>query len=166
MKNNPLYWRKLTDQKGFSLVELLVAVVILAIGVLGTIAMQARALNDNLDAYMRTQANLLAYDLSDRMRANPSGWVNNVPVALDNNCNFQSVSCSPIQMAQYDFWNWQNDINEKLIGAKGIVDPNGNLCSGVPAAGMRIRITWKRANTDANNRLGEACYSLDVVLRN
>jgi len=164
MKNNPLCWRKLTVQKGFSLVELLVAVVILAIGVLGTIAMQARALNDNLDAYMRTQANLLAYDLSDRMRANPSGWVN-VPVASDNNCNFQSVSCSPIQMAQYDFWNWQNDINEKLTGATGTVVPNGNLCSGVPAAGMRIRITWQRANTDVNNRLGDACYSLDVVLR-
>jgi len=63
---------------GFTLIEVLISMVILSIGLLGIFAMQSRALMDNQDAYLRTQAVFMAYDMSDRIRANAEYWKNNI----------------------------------------------------------------------------------------
>jgi type IV pilus assembly protein PilV len=55
---------------GFTLLEVLIAMLILAIGVLGVTALQYKALQYNQDAYYRTQVNTLASDMADRMRLN------------------------------------------------------------------------------------------------
>ena len=55
--------------RGFSLIEVLVALIVLAIGLLGLASLQARGLKFNQDAYIRSQATTLAYDIMDRMRA-------------------------------------------------------------------------------------------------
>lgn len=56
--------------QGFTLVEILVAVVVLAIGLLGLAGLQATSLRFNSSAYLRSQATNLAYEMADRMRAN------------------------------------------------------------------------------------------------
>jgi type IV pilus assembly protein PilV len=56
--------------RGITLVEVLVAVLILAIGLLGLAGLQTQSLNFNHSAYLRSQATTLAYDIIDRMRAN------------------------------------------------------------------------------------------------
>ncbi|PTN38085.1 type IV pilus modification protein PilV [Desulfonatronum sp. SC1] len=56
--------------RGFSLLEVLVGLLILAIGLLGLAALQVRSLQHNNDAYFRSQATLMSYDIIDRMRAN------------------------------------------------------------------------------------------------
>ena len=65
--------RNINRQQGFTLIEILVAVLILSLGVLGLIAMESLALQSNMSAYHRSQATILAYDLSDKMRTNPAG---------------------------------------------------------------------------------------------
>ncbi|MEZ5447075.1 MAG: type IV pilus modification protein PilV [Gammaproteobacteria bacterium] len=55
-------------QRGFTLLEVLIALVVLAVGMLGIAALQARGMQYNTDAYARTQATILAYDIIDRMR--------------------------------------------------------------------------------------------------
>lgn len=65
---------KLQKSAGFTLIEVLVAMLVFAIGMLGLAALQIRALQDNQDAYLYTQAVFQAYDLSDRIRANPDFW--------------------------------------------------------------------------------------------
>ena len=55
---------------GFTLIEVLVAMLILAIGVLGIVALQFKGLRYSNDASLRGQINFLAYDISDRMRLN------------------------------------------------------------------------------------------------
>ena len=55
---------------GFTLIEILVAMLIIAIGVLGIAALQFKGLQYNQDAYFRTQVNFLAYDIADRIRLN------------------------------------------------------------------------------------------------
>lgn len=55
---------------GFSLLELLVGLIILAVGLLGLAGVQMMSLRQNNDAYLRSQATLMAYDILDRMRAN------------------------------------------------------------------------------------------------
>lgn len=60
-------------QAGFTLIEVLVALLVLSIGLLGLAALQATGMKYNSDAYYRTQASIFAYDIIDRMRANPKG---------------------------------------------------------------------------------------------
>lgn len=63
-------------QRGVSLIEVLVAVLILSLGLLGVAAMQNKSLSMNHSAYLRSQANIMAYDILDRMRANRSAAMN------------------------------------------------------------------------------------------
>lgn len=56
--------------RGFTLVEALVALVVLSIGLLGVAALQLTSLRSNHGSAMRSQATFLAYDIIDRMRAN------------------------------------------------------------------------------------------------
>lgn len=64
------------NQSGFSLLEVLIALLILSIGLLGLAALQTAGLRSNQMASMRTLTTQLAYDMSDRMRANPVGMAN------------------------------------------------------------------------------------------
>ena len=57
-------------QRGFSLIEVLIAILILAIGLLGMAHMQASGMRSTHGAYLRTQATILATDILDSMRAN------------------------------------------------------------------------------------------------
>ncbi len=148
---------------GFTLVEVLVSLVILALGILGTIAMQTYALNDSQDAYLRTQAIFLVHDIGDRIRANTAGWAF-VPSPFDFACNQPGANCLPVQMAQFDYGYWQNAVATQLPGGVGEVHRRGALCSGAAAEGLGVKITWPRANVDITNRLGPACFSVDIVL--
>ena len=61
---------RLSRQGGFTLLEILIAVVILSVGLLGLAGLQAQSLRANQSALFLSQANLLAYDVVDQMRAN------------------------------------------------------------------------------------------------
>ncbi len=58
-------------QEGATLIEVLIAIVVLSIGLLGLAGLQATSVQSNHSAYQRSQATLLGYDLADRMRAQP-----------------------------------------------------------------------------------------------
>lgn len=62
----------LQRQRGVSLIEVLVTVVILSVGLLGVAAMQAFSLQSGQAAFQRTQATTIAYEISDQLRANRS----------------------------------------------------------------------------------------------
>ena len=64
----------LKNLRGFTLIEVLIAMIIFAIGMLGLAGLQTRALQDNQDAYLRTQAIFLANDMGDRIKANTDFW--------------------------------------------------------------------------------------------
>lgn len=87
---------------GFSLVEVLVALVVLSIGLLGVAGLQTRGVRDNHGAYLRTQATLGAKDLVDRMRANR-------PAALagDYDLAFGGSVASGSTLAAKDLSQWQ-----------------------------------------------------------
>lgn len=61
------------SQQGFSMIELLVAVLVMGIGVLGITGLQMVSLQNNRAALLRAEATQLAYDMMDRIRANPVG---------------------------------------------------------------------------------------------
>ena len=102
---------------GFTLIEVLVAMLILAAGLLGLAGLQASGLQQNQNATFRSQATALAYDLADRIRAN-SGQIGTylAPVAaLNGNCLTVAGNCSAQQMANHDMAEW----NAALLGMPG-----------------------------------------------
>ncbi len=63
-------------ERGFSLVEVLVAMLILAIGLLGLAALQTLGVRFGNDAFVRTQGTTIAYDIIDKLRANRNNAAN------------------------------------------------------------------------------------------
>lgn len=113
---------------GFSLIEVLVAIVILAIGLLGVAYLQANSVGYNHSAYLRSQAMLQIYDMSDRMRSNRPGVaagayddVSGTPP--DPGC--LSSGCTPAQMAQVDAREWNASNASLLPGGAGTVAGSG-----------------------------------------
>ena len=74
---NIRFIQKHTNIKGVTLIEVLVAIVITSIGILGFTSLQFLGLNSNQSAYYRSQASFIASDLSERMRANIDGMNEN-----------------------------------------------------------------------------------------
>lgn len=101
-------------QRGAGMVEVLVAVLVLAIGMLGYAGLQTRAMRATGDAYLRAQAMGIAQDLAERMRLNRAGATtysasSNWPLTAlteteatthPNTC--LSADCTAVQMATYD----------------------------------------------------------------
>ena len=99
-------------QRGFTLLEVLIAVVVLSIGLLGVAGLQAFGLRNNQDAYMRSQATILAMDIAERMRANMAGvqaGAYDQGTANENNgCNDAATGCSATELAQHDLYQWRS----------------------------------------------------------
>jgi len=135
---------------GFTLVEVLVALVVLSGGLLGLAALQAMMLANNQIAYNRSQASQLAYDIADRMRANianagllaTSSYNSAVMLpsaaAIQNDCLLVSLTCTPAKIAQNDLYEWNQAISATLPGCSnancGRVDLNGSA--------FTITINW------------------------
>lgn len=77
--------------QGLSLIEILVTVVVLSIGLLGIAGMQAQGVKYSHDSYARSQANMLANELLERMHANPDGVENGDYKDATNNA---ALNCS------------------------------------------------------------------------
>jgi type IV pilus assembly protein PilV len=112
-------------QAGFTLLEVLVALIILAIGLLGLASLQAVGLRSNHSAQLRTQANILSYDIMDRMRANLRGLDHagtlqyHNGTAADNDC--ETNNCDPGQMAAFDLFQWDAALADALPSGRGLV---------------------------------------------
>jgi len=121
-------------QSGFGLFEILITVVIVAIGLLGLAAMQATGLKNNESAFRASQASVLAYDIADRMRSNMSGINNYLTtyMSLDSAKESGAVAgckstagCTSAELAQTDLFEWDAALAADLPGATGNITLNG-----------------------------------------
>ncbi len=120
--------------RGFSMIELLVAVLVMGIGVLGVSALQMVSLQNNRGALQRAEAVQLAYDMMDRVRANPAGApAGSAYSGLDltdgppnaTNCNNQN--CTQAQMVAFDQAIWKCSLGNFHTQ---------NICQTLRAAGV------------------------------
>lgn len=121
-------------QKGAGLIEVLVAVLILAIGLLGLGGLQTQSMKQNRESYYRTQLTLIAADMVDRMRANRTialtsdnykFALTDTPPASANKC--ETSECSGAELALHDFKQWRDQIETALPGGRGSVEPSASL---------------------------------------
>lgn len=113
-----------TNQKGAGFIEVLVALVILAIGLLGVMSMQARGLSSNQRAQFATDVNLLAYDMADRILAHGiAGAGTGEYAGLSTAAAFQGDDA----VAVADQLAWQTALNaSSLPSARGDVAWDGD----------------------------------------
>jgi type IV pilus assembly protein PilV len=100
-------------QHGVGLVEVLVALVLLAIAILGFTALQLRAIAASNEAGQNVQAMNIARDLSERIRVNREGLLDYKEVASPKTCanETDAIFCTATEMAEYDFKQVSNKAN-------------------------------------------------------
>jgi type IV pilus assembly protein PilV len=131
--------------RGFTLIEALVALVVLSIGMLGIAALCIEALRASRAALVRTEAVTLATDMADRIRANRSAGAAYAGAAADAanvDCEAGGVGCSPAELAAHDLFIWGEAIGAALPEGTGAVthvdvDPD----DGTPAV-YEVTVTW------------------------
>jgi len=132
-------------EQGFTLLEVLIAVLVLSIGLIGLAGMQMLGVKNNNSAAMRTQSVFLAQDISDRMRANIGNAANYVITgapACAGVCDI-SAGCSESQLVTYDLCQWRTEVATLPGGIGHItqVDAANNI--------YRIRVMWDDERTGA-----------------
>ena len=123
-------------QAGFSMLEVLIALVVTSIGLLGLAALQGTSLKLNHGSFLRTQATQYANDLADRMRANRVAALDD-----DYDVTFEATPTGT-SVAATDLIQWRATLARELPEGTGAVDVN--------SAGLAvIRVRWNDARGDA-----------------
>lgn len=157
---------------GFSLIELLVAIVVFSIGLLAVAGLQTVSKSASFEGLQRTAASQIAHGVLEDMRSNgnaiatytASPALGNASIASEPvpNCKSMVAECNAAQKATHDLWFWESVIDgNQSTGAEGsgggLVLPT--VCIAGPAAGgagmHTITVAWRGvvALTSANANL-------------
>lgn len=159
-------------QNGFSLLELLVALVVFSIGLLAVAGLQTVSKQANFEGLQRTTASQIANGLLEDMRMNGDAInVYRTAGELGNgsrggepapNCH-AAAECTAVQKATHDLWFWEQVVDGNMElnngnGTGGLVLPT--LCIDGPAVGgpgiYRVTIVW-RGTASITNASNNAC---------
>lgn len=165
-------------QTGFTLIEILVAMLILTVGILGVAAMQLVSFQTNQSAYSRSQATYLAQDMFDRIRANPAGYgtttiyddidtceAASIPVSPA--CINSTAGCTPQATAEQDVREWASSFADVFTRTDWRpVLPNG-CATMIRAAGTNdftATVTWDEKDWD-DGTTDRAIQNRSVVIQ-
>jgi type IV pilus assembly protein PilV len=126
--------RAMNRNAGFTLIEVLVATLVLTVGLLGLAGLQITNLVNNRSAYNRSQTTIVAYDLADRMRANAAGvaastYTTVLPAAAaaKANCLTTTGCASASDMAENDLYEWNRMLSATLPSGVGSIAVSGGV---------------------------------------
>ena len=106
-------------QRGFSLVEVLIALVIMSVGMLGIAGLYVQSMQAGRTSLLRHNAVTLAGDVADRIRANPRAAIAYAGDPEDNDCVAEGTDCDESEMAAHDIFLWDDQAQNTL--------PNGDV---------------------------------------
>ncbi len=99
---------RLKRVQGFTLVEVLIALIIMSVGMLGIAGLYVHSMQAGRTSLYRHHAVTLAGDIADRIRANPrAAGAYAVPGGANNNCVDGGINCTPAAMAANDILLWE-----------------------------------------------------------
>ncbi len=136
------------QQRGFTLLEVLIALLVLSIGLLGLAALQTTGLRSNQMASMRTLVSQSAYDISDRMRANPAGVAGNEYVIA--RAAAATLPALPT-VADSDLVEWRDNIARLPNGQSEITQCDASTVPACPVVDGKtthvITIYWNESRS-------------------
>jgi len=174
---------KTSQARGFTLIEVLIAIVIFGVGLLAVASLQGVSRKASFEAVQRTTASQLADSLLERMRANPNALENYIgglnervlseaaPPAAAAGCNagWPSAGCDPATLAAVDLAQWWT----LVVGSTEIVD--GQAVGGLVRPTVCIRgesdgatgaytvaVAW-RGTTEVDQTDSDPCGSADAA---
>lgn len=161
---NTMRHTPLQPQRGVTLIESLVAIVVMALGILGILGVQMRTLTDTQTGVRRAQAIRLIEDMGERMKVNPNALANinaYVTAFADTptlpNC---ASGCNAAQLAAYDVAVWKRIVRENLpTGQASIFVPpaESGLATGLGRQ-LGVMIAWRE-----NERAGTKTDDIDAT---
>ena len=154
-------------QTGFTLLEVMIAMVIFSIGLLGLAGIQGVSLQSNNSAYMRTVAMQYSYNMADLIRTATDGdgvvdatytdgFSSSLPGTEPTDCivNDATTNCSLSDMADFDIYHWKKSLADKdrgLPSGRGTLTKNGDI--------FEIKIMWDENRTGTT---AETCGTSDL----
>ncbi len=134
-------------QRGFTMIEVLVSLLVLGVGVLGVVSLQAVAARSAYNSQLLTVAVQQAQAMAERMRANPVGVREGGYDAIDGleadpGC---LPGCSPLEMAAFDGFSWGRRTRRLLHGLDEAGQDRGTVKTTVTGNGdgtFTIRVQW------------------------
>lgn len=151
------------NQRGITLIESLVAIVVAALGILGILGVQMRTLADTQTTVRRAQAIRLIEDLGERLRVTPNALadINAYPSAFANepvpgSC---ASNCTPSQLAAYNVASWKQAVKNNLpLGQASIFLAPGEGAGANPnRRQLGVMISWRE-----NERDNSSAYKDDI----
>lgn len=162
---------------GFTMLEVLISIVVIAFGLLGIAGLQAFAVKNNQSAGTRITATTLAMDLVDRVRSNTAAFAPTITSSPYNKPNLVDygtfnagctggLGCSTLQLAQNDLFEWAALVAAALPNGRGVVcidstpndgiDASAPACDGTSTGGDEndnyvVKIWWRDDRTASGN---------------
>lgn len=141
------------SQSGFSMIEILVTLVIVATALLGTAGLQIYAMRMGKSSHLRTQAIFLASDIAERMEANKPAAISggyalastSVAPALSTACT--TGPCDSSALRDYDLNQWSNAVASLLPNPQWTIT---STTTGNPNT-YQILISWSEQSSDKSN---------------
>ncbi len=153
---------KTKRQTGVSLIEAMIALLVISIGLLGIATLQITAMKQNVSSLNHSQAVWIAYNISDRIRANMPEFDNYH--GIDTNSSYSqdctSNPCTGGQMLTADAADWKTMV-AGLPGGRGTIAVNGDV--------LTVSVMWDDEGSgatgtgcDPTNSTDLTCYNLVV----
>jgi len=164
----------MNSSKGFTLLEVMIALVIFSIGLLGLAGIQAVALKNNNSAYTRTVSMQLAYNMADVLRASTDNEGNIIaafdtittaipgaPTSCVQKSGAAAPDCTQAELASFEVYHWKKRLEKELASGLGSISKTGDVYT--------ITIMWDDEHTGAtgtacgtDNTVDLKCYTLEI----
>jgi len=149
-------------QQGVTLIEAMIALLVISVGLLGIASLQITAMSQNTSALNHNKAVWIAYTISDRIRANLPAFAayNGINTTNTYLQDCEGTECNNAQMVIADAADWQTMMTA-LPGGQGIIGSN--------ADGLLISVMWDDDGTqtdpgcDPTDTNDLTCYTLAVA---
>jgi type IV pilus assembly protein PilV len=159
-------------QRGDTMIEVLVTIIIIAVGVLGAAALQVTTLKNLNTSHSASVAAIVAEDFSERMRANPTAaradaYVHSAAPTGDSDC--AANLCTMAELATYDIETWWDQLTTVLPAGAAVVTRNAAVAAGTDSFVLTVRWDEDRSGSAGTNcpALSAAdleCYRLNVTI--
>ena len=161
--------------RGVGLIEVLVAMVIIAVGLLGLLSLESHANHAEMESYQRAQALILMMDMVNRIKANSAyagcyvlsntSYANLGVDANDNDISFSNTNCNSIADGDMSAWNALLQGASETMTVSGVTNNVGAMidargCISVVNATLnqyKVEVAWQGLSDTAAPPVADVC---------